>query len=182
MSRNDANVQVKSLEAVLQLGYEVAKSEETTIAQLNNRNSAVNGTHSHHPPTRSIAPERSSSIASSNGNIQSNYTSTNSAIKYNNTPASAANRRYKHDPNVTQVVTLDGNGNGNSNNNSPKNKFNPTGKVTPIPTGIINRNSIGKVPGHIPKSDGTAPGHLSGGNGGKFARLRKAPPPKVRIL
>lgn len=176
MSRNDAKVQVKSLEAVLQLGYEVAKSEENSIAQLKNRNSHAKavGNASNAPSSRShnnvrSGPQRSGSNLSSYGADGNPHS--NSSSKYSQSPGSPSNRRYKHDPNITQIVQ-----------NRPTTTISAKHSQSPKNAPVLQRTTIGKVPGHTPKNhtpSGGTPGRISGNNAGRFSKLPKAPPARV---
>ena len=147
------------MEAVLQLGYDIAKSEEDTIAQLQKSNSG--GAPSPNRPHQHMSPEG-----------QKNITTTFSHSAKRSTAPEKRNQKLRN------IGAYDQPANNNSDVSFAATKVNTPSPIAGQATKTINRSVMCKVPGHTPKSDADG---FSGGSTskGKFSRLPKSPPKKV---
>lgn len=158
MSRNDSKVQIKSLEAVLQLGYDIAQQEEDSIAALKKKNAN---------PSSSAGAGSAGSGSAGVGGAGVSPARERSAVAGAHSSSASSRAAQAHilnharPPTATQVMTA------NPFAVTPPNRGEP-----PIPaiSNSIKRTMIGKnIPGQTPAvSGGNSDGDLSSG---KFARL-----------
>lgn len=190
---------MQSLEAVLKLGYDIAQSEETTIAGLkNNKRNPVSGgaaaihSNSGGSGTKLGNLNRHNSPQAAGPGVRNSAGGSGAHHGIHATSPPAAPSSATHPKSGVRHQTS-----GRESDRFAARKASPTGSSGSggaVPNNRvaapIQRSSMTKVPGHTPHGGGTSAlgdnmisnnsvAINANNNRGKFARLAKPPPPKV---